>query len=199
MSKLKSCFILVASLMFIVPLSAEDAIPCDEYYMTVSNRKDSVLLYSLVRNQTLEEPHVDRVWITGKDTSVIILVAFVQPRDSLDISSLTRGVYICFVQVGDCIYNRIFTIRGRNQNGTTDNLLPHTKIVLSITPNPVRDFLSITSTEDLTHIYIYNLNGQCVLQTSQTDIDVSSLPQGMYILRAITSTGDLKQAKFIKE
>ena len=68
-----------------------------------------------------------------------------------------------------------------------------------IMPNPVKNVLSVTSSEGLTHIYVYNLNGQCMLQTNQTDIDVSSLPQGMYILRAITSTCDLRQAKFIKE
>ena len=46
---------------------------------------------------------------------------------------------------------------------------------------------------------IYNLNGQCVLQTNEKDIDISALPQGMYILRAETSDGVSHQAKFIKE
>lgn len=70
---------------------------------------------------------------------------------------------------------------------------------LHVSPNPVKDIMSVYINEELSCVLLYNLNGQCVLQTNQTDIDVSSLPQGMYILRAITSTGDLKQAKFIKE
>ena len=73
------------------------------------------------------------------------------------------------------------------------------KLLLHITPNPVKDIMNIHINEELSYLLVYNLNGQCMLQTNQTDIDVSSLPQGMYILRAITSTGDLKQAKFIKE
>lgn len=48
-------------------------------------------------------------------------------------------------------------------------------------------------------IIIFNLNGQCVLQSAQTDIDVSGLPKGMYILRAVTVDGQQYQAKFIKE
>lgn len=32
-----------------------------------------------------------------------------------------------------------------------------------------------------------------------TNIDVSSLPQGMYILRAMTADGQEHQAKFIKQ
>ena len=45
--------------------------------------------------------------------------------------------------------------------------------------------------------YLYN--GQRVLQSAQTDIDVSALPQGMYILRAETTDGNAHQAKFIKQ
>ncbi|MBR4521317.1 MAG: T9SS type A sorting domain-containing protein, partial [Paludibacteraceae bacterium] len=36
-------------------------------------------------------------------------------------------------------------------------------------------------------------------QSAQTDIDVSALPQGMYILRAETTDGNAHQTKFIKQ
>jgi len=38
-----------------------------------------------------------------------------------------------------------------------------------------------------------------VLQSAGTDIDVSALPQGMYLLRALTTNGQNHQAKFIKK
>ena len=70
---------------------------------------------------------------------------------------------------------------------------------LIISPNPVNSTLSIQMQEDISQAKIYTINGQCVLQASQTDIDVSALPQGMYILRALTSDGQQHQAKFIKQ
>ena len=68
-----------------------------------------------------------------------------------------------------------------------------------LTPNPANTTLHIQVQNDLLQAKIYTLNGQCVLQSTQTDIDVSSLPQGMYILRAVTSESTSHQAKFIKE
>ena len=63
----------------------------------------------------------------------------------------------------------------------------------SVSPNPVNAILHIQTTEELAQVKIYNLNGQRVLQSAQTDIDVSALPQGMYILRAETTDGNAHQ------
>ena len=69
----------------------------------------------------------------------------------------------------------------------------------AISPNPVNAILQIQTSEELAQVNIYNLNGQCVMQAAQTDIDVSALPQGMYILRAVTTDSTPLQAKFIKQ
>ncbi|MBO4361837.1 MAG: C10 family peptidase [Paludibacteraceae bacterium] len=70
---------------------------------------------------------------------------------------------------------------------------------LNISPNPVNTILYLQTNEELAQVNIYNLNGQCVMQTAQTDVDVSALPQGMYILRTETISGTPMQAKFIKQ
>lgn len=70
---------------------------------------------------------------------------------------------------------------------------------VSIFPTPTHSLLHIRSTNELSLAQIFSLNGQCLLQTSQTDIDVSALPQGMYILSALTTDGQQHQAKFIKQ
>lgn len=67
-----------------------------------------------------------------------------------------------------------------------------------VSPNPVNDILTITSSEELAQIRIYNLNGQCVLQTEELKINVSHLPSGVYMLRAVTLEGKPLQSKFIK-
>ena len=68
-----------------------------------------------------------------------------------------------------------------------------------VSPNPVNAILHIQTSDELTQVKVYTLNGQFVLQSSQTAIDVSALPQGMYILRALTADGQKQQAKFIRE
>lgn len=82
-----------------------------------------------------------------------------------------------------------------NETTSVNNI---TKSELTILQNPVHDILTINSTETLDHITIYNLSGQCVLTTTQTQINVSALPEGMYLLQAINTERDSKQIKFIK-
>ncbi len=69
----------------------------------------------------------------------------------------------------------------------------------SLFPNPVTNVLNVQSTYGLLQITIYSLSGQPVLQTTKTEIDVSSLPSGIYIVRAITVDGEQLQSKFIKQ
>ena len=70
---------------------------------------------------------------------------------------------------------------------------------LSVLPNPVIDILHIHSSEALSSIRIYDLNGQCLLRTTGTEINVSALPAGLYVLTAQTASGDAMQAKFIRQ
>ncbi|MBR1808578.1 MAG: C10 family peptidase [Paludibacteraceae bacterium] len=71
--------------------------------------------------------------------------------------------------------------------------------LLKITPNPVNNILNIYYSKEISVITIYSLSGQPVLQTTETEINVSSLPAGMYIVRALTVDGEQLQAKFIKQ
>ena len=93
----------------------------------------------------------------------------------------------------------LFTANNEEDNHDDAVIEQPQKNTFSISPNPVRDILNIHVSEELSQVNIYNLNGQCVLQSAQTDIDVSALPQGMYILRAETTDGNAHQTKFIKQ
>lgn len=103
----------------------------------------------------------------------------------------------CVSQGENYIYE--YPFKGITCNTSTD--IPQNTItsVFFISPNPVTHVLNIHVNEKLSQVNIYNLNGQCVMQTAQTDIDVSALPQGMYILRAETTGGNAHQTKFIKQ
>ena len=68
-------------------------------------------------------------------------------------------------------------------------------------PNPVIDVLSLSSSELMLEVAIYNLMGQRVLNKKMNDlesiIDMSGLPSGNYIAR-ITSENAVKSIKLIK-
>ncbi len=67
-----------------------------------------------------------------------------------------------------------------------------------ISPNPAQDILQITSTEPIEVVAIYTLSGDKVLQATTTQVDVSSLATGMYIVRAISQLGTHYQTKVVK-
>ena len=77
------------------------------------------------------------------------------------------------------------------------NSFPNYKL-LSIYPNPTTNFINIDSQLSISSINIYNLSGQCVLKTKETTINVSQLPEGIYILQAVTADGQVLQDKFIR-
>ena len=66
-------------------------------------------------------------------------------------------------------------------------------------PNPVHDILIVCANKQLTNIAIFNLKGECMICTTQMEINVSQLPTGIYILRTITAEGKVYQTKFIKQ
>ena len=81
-----------------------------------------------------------------------------------------------------------------------DNIQQPISVVsrFSLSPNPVSTILTINSHENLTSITIYSLSGNPILQTNKTEIDVSALPAGLYIVQATTSGGEQMKSKFIK-
>jgi hypothetical protein len=69
-------------------------------------------------------------------------------------------------------------------------------------PNPVKDVLHLSYSQNISKVEIINLLGQQVLSQSmnanQTQIDMSRLNSGAYLVR-VTSEGQVKTIKVIKE
>jgi hypothetical protein len=96
---------------------------------------------------------------------------------------------------GDAYYDN-FTI-------TTSNLgtKQFNSDTVTVYPNPAKDILSVASANDLelTDVSIYNIAGQKVLNSNQSqNINVSSLANGAYFLRATTKEGAVFTKKIIK-
>lgn len=70
--------------------------------------------------------------------------------------------------------------------------------VISVYPNPVSNILTIETIEPISLISIYNQSGQCVMQTNESQINVTNLIAGIYIILVFTNDKCFKQ-KFIKK
>ena len=73
----------------------------------------------------------------------------------------------------------------------------------AVYPNPVKNVLNLTSNlADISNVAVYNLLGQQVIakpiNASQGQIDMSSLPQGTYMVK-VTANNQVKTMKVIKE
>ena len=69
----------------------------------------------------------------------------------------------------------------------------------NIYPNPTSDYLNIVSSKyDIQKVHIYDLSGKQMLSETQSRIDVTKLPSGVYMLIIKTQEGN-KNFKFIKQ
>lgn len=73
------------------------------------------------------------------------------------------------------------------------------KSSLVVYPNPVKDVLYLETSDKIDGIGIFSSQGQCLLQTKETvQINVSALPQGMYLLK-VTTDDKVEMIKFLKK
>ncbi len=71
---------------------------------------------------------------------------------------------------------------------------------LTISPNPVSDFVTITAKANVTEITVVNINGQIVKTFSnQKSINLKSLKEGVYIMNIKLSDGTTVNRKIIKK
>ncbi|MDO5615877.1 MAG: T9SS type A sorting domain-containing protein, partial [Cruoricaptor ignavus] len=72
----------------------------------------------------------------------------------------------------------------------------------SFYPNPVENFLNITSKETIRKVDVYNIQGQKVLNNVKFEngkLNVSSLLKGNYLLQIFFDNGNVETAKIIKK
>lgn len=71
-------------------------------------------------------------------------------------------------------------------------------------PNPVNDVLNIHSKVGIQSVSAYNLAGQSIMNLNGTkinhgQIDVTSLPQGVYVFRTVLENGQVETFKIVKK
>lgn len=88
------------------------------------------------------------------------------------------------------------SIPARKELDNTNNLVTTS---LHVSPNPAKDKITIHSDVPIQAVYLFSINGQMVLKTMGEQINISFLPKGLYIIRAIAEDGKILQSKLIHE
>ena len=127
------------AIYFSYPAKADED-PCEEYaqfYYAISVNRN-ILKFDLSNNGTTEPPHVDSVWITDTNDSIMQVyydvqsgdeIDIVQSGDEIDIAFLPRGNYFLFIQMGDCIRGILFIARGTYPTDIDDILELHSQTI----------------------------------------------------------------------
>ncbi|MFD2601634.1 Ig-like domain-containing protein [Flavobacterium suzhouense] len=69
---------------------------------------------------------------------------------------------------------------------------------LVVYPNPAQTVITLQSTTIISKVVIYTADGRKVIEANETTIDISSLPQGLYMLTATSDEGKTITRKIVK-
>ncbi|MEP3386249.1 MAG: T9SS type A sorting domain-containing protein, partial [Flavobacteriaceae bacterium] len=108
----------------------------------------------------------------------------------------------------DCNYLSTFSVSSKTTT-TTKDVADTSSIVTSsaftetvrVSPNPVINTFSITGSASfkLKQAKVYNILSEEVLSSTNNQVDASSLPTGMYILKIESTDGKIQTKKIIKK
>ena len=110
------------------------------------------------------------------------------------------GTYVVYAQLANMIDGFSIRCMKNSSTGINESSIDN---YLQIYPNPSKDRISIKITvEQNLQVQIYDLLGECVLKkvmhTGKNDIDISILPNGVYIIQLIGSDRTI-QRKLVKD
>lgn len=69
---------------------------------------------------------------------------------------------------------------------------------IHISSSPASDIIRIISNAEITFAEVYSIDGHCVIRSKQTELNISHLPSGVYVIRAQANDGQVLQTKFIQ-
>lgn len=110
---------------------------------------------------------------------------------TIDFSDKNALIYIASSDLGLLGYNLDFDILATGE-------VSGDKAKVLVYPNPVVDVLHIDD-KNLKSVALYNMDGKKLLETKSSEMNVSKLPNGVYVLRIVTSDNNIVSKKIIKK
>jgi hypothetical protein len=172
-----------------------DDVVFDEYPQTIEinlegvatdpDNDDELIVYSLVSNSNTTELSAE---ISGK-TLILSRLSREESTATLVLRATSNGLYVDF---------NVNVIINFVPDGIEEN-----EMNIAIYPNPAHDFINIVGTwHDASVqnmcVQIFNSTGQLVLTSTETKIDVSTLPEGVYFIAVFTENQKIVEKIIIK-
>jgi len=110
---------------------------------------------------------------------------------AIDFSDKKAYIYIASTDLGLLGYNLNLKILANDEVSAE-------KASVLVYPNPTVDVVHIDS-KNLKSATLYDMNGKKLLESNKTEISVSQLPKGVYVLRIVTSDNSIVSKKIIKK
>jgi len=122
---------------------------------------------------------------------------------SSDFENLPNLQIVCVDALDTDFTNFITTELGHSVNFTTDCSTLAIKDIhfldYSVYPIPTKNVLNIKSKTEITKIEIFNRLGQLITKTTENNIDISNLTQGLYFVKVEDINGNFGVKKIIKK
>jgi len=81
-----------------------------------------------------------------------------------------------------------FTIESASTLSTIDTELEKS---ITIYPNPTKDIINISSSNSIKNIQVFNFLGKRILETTQSQINLSEFNSGLYLIKTETNQGEI--------
>ncbi|MDR2087521.1 MAG: T9SS type A sorting domain-containing protein [Dysgonamonadaceae bacterium] len=104
------------------------------------------------------------------------------------------------IPLTDLIY---FTLKNKEENGPTPVDAIAGPAAFSVGPNPVSNILTVTGSQAIANVALFDLQGRCVLQLAPVgdrtvNLSTATLPSGAYLLRITDQTAHVIIKKIIR-
>jgi hypothetical protein len=114
------------------------------------------------------------------------------------------GRSLCVTSVADCTVSAdTCVVHGSNLIASPSaskigKSLSQNIFDVKILPNPARESIEIVSNRTIEEFLIFDLTGQLILRSTESNIDINELKAGLYILKSIDNAKEVKVLNFIK-
>ncbi|MPS74575.1 MAG: T9SS type A sorting domain-containing protein [Chryseobacterium sp.] len=110
---------------------------------------------------------------------------------TMDFSDKKAFIYIASADLGLLGYNLPLDVLATGE-------VSGDKAKVLVYPNPVADVLRIDN-KNLKSVALYSMEGKKLIETTNSEMTVSQLPKGVYVLRVVTSDNNIVSKKIIKK
>lgn len=124
-------------------------------------------------------------------------------NSNLSYFNSTQNPSLFCIQVDNAVYsNANWLNKDASSNYSIDcgylSVEHNKQLKMSFYPNPVSNYFSILTENNIQNIEFYSLNGQLVKTSVIKNTDVSALPKGNYVVKIVTDKGIFTE-KIVKE